>query len=171
VSVRIRVRRLRRICRPDHRSRCVSLLMDCFLMPSYCTPPLGNCLICSINRLTLGRLVAPSQVFCLSVHLSSSVHQSSIRLAPSLSPSRLAVCRTLLLFPSLKEKSPGDSKRINGSRATLAPLVTVVIHLRGTLPLAVTLQEAGLVRCSVNIVQGLFVREVFKGELQPFGVG
>jgi len=40
---------IRRICRPDHRDRCVPLLMDCFLMPSYCTPSLGLCLISSIS--------------------------------------------------------------------------------------------------------------------------
>src|SRR5712675_1664439 len=40
---------IRRICRPDHRDCCVPLSMDCFLMPSYCMPALGICLICSIS--------------------------------------------------------------------------------------------------------------------------
>jgi len=40
---------IRRICQLDHRDCCVPLFMDCFLMPSYCTPALGICLICSIS--------------------------------------------------------------------------------------------------------------------------
>jgi len=37
------------ICRLDHWTPLLLLLMDCFLMPSYYTPLLGLCLICSIN--------------------------------------------------------------------------------------------------------------------------
>jgi len=40
---------IRRICRLGHRDCCVPLFMDCFLMPSYCTPLLGPCLISSIK--------------------------------------------------------------------------------------------------------------------------
>src|SRR5712672_1872021 len=103
---------IRRICWLDHRDCCVPLLMDCFLMPPYYTPLLGLCLFSSINRLTLGRLVAPSQVFCLL--LSSTLDSLPFHLysppifyssAPSLSPLRLAVCRALL--PLLRDPPGG----------------------------------------------------------------
>ena len=117
---------VRRISRPDHRDCCVLPFVDRFLMPSYCTPLSGLCLISSISRLTLGCLVAPSQVFCLLTCVNSpfSIQVSHSRTLACLSLPPAPRCVPRLSPISLKAEPP-DRQSIgdpNDFRTIPAPL-------------------------------------------------
>src|SRR5712672_3268512 len=111
---------IRRICQPDHRDCCVPPIYGLFLDAILLYAPSGPLSDRCINRLTLGRLVAPSQVFCLS-SVSISCLQFHAPRPPGLTCllllSRLAVCRAS--SPSLE--IPFEDFAPSPSRDPLAP--------------------------------------------------